>query len=135
MHAVFGVDDVDMDGGLRSCRQQHRSETETRVVQRATERRGAVSPPVRFRLPDAHLEVVGLTHLGDFAQALAHDGGVEEVGAQGDRYPKLLKLVERCFDEHGLHVSTIGDPVVDRRQHSADVRWGNGHDQCIGAGA
>ena len=77
--------------------------------------------------------MVGFTHLGDFAQALAYDGGVEEVGAQGDRHSKLRKLVERCFDEHGLHLSAIGDPVVDRRQHPADVRWGNGHDRCVGA--
>ena len=48
MHAVLGVDDIHMDGGLRSRRQQHRSEPETRVVQRATERRGAVSPQSGF---------------------------------------------------------------------------------------
>ena len=78
---------------------------------------------------------MGLTHLGDFTQALADDGGVEEVGAQGDRDPKLRKFVERSFDEHDLHVSAIGDPIIDRRQHATDVRWGNGHDKCVVAGA
>lgn len=115
---------LDVNRCLGGRGQQHRDESDARVVQRAAEGIGAVSAPVRHRLADPHLQVMRFLHSVDLTQGLPDDRRMQQVGTKHDGNAHLRHPADWRFDEHGPNRCASGDVIGNLVENVADCsRW------------